>query len=99
MPTKKAQKKATDTKRDAKKKVIASYAKHDKDTGSAQVQIAILTKRINELTDHLKEHKKDNHSRRGLLLMVGKRRKLLNYLKNSKPETYEEVIKGLELRK
>lgn len=86
-------------KRDLKKKVITSYAKHDKDTGSAQVQIAILTKRINELTDHLKEHKKDNHSRRGLLLMVGKRRKLINYLKNSKPEIYDEVIKGLELRK
>ena len=85
--------------RDQKKKVIAKYAKHQKDTGSAQVQIAILTKRINELTEHLKEHKKDNHSRRGLLLMVGKRRKLLNYLKNSKPEIYDEVIKGLELRK
>lgn len=85
--------------RDKKKKVIAKYAKHDKDTGSAQVQVAILTKRINELTEHLKEHKKDNHSRRGLLLMVGKRRKLLNYLKNSKPEVYEEVLKGLELRK
>lgn len=85
--------------RDQKKKVIAKYAKHDKDTGSAQVQAAILTKRINELTEHLKEHRKDNHSRRGLLLMVGKRRKLLNYLKNSKPVVYEEVIKELELRK
>lgn len=92
-------KKVTVKKTDTKKEVIDIYAKHDKDTGSAQVQIAILTKRINELTDHLKEHKKDNHSRRGLLLMVGKRRKLLNYLKNSKPEVYEEVIKGLELRK
>lgn len=91
--------KATVTKHDKKKKVISDYAKHDKDTGSAQVQIAILTKRINELTNHLKEHKKDNHSRRGLLLMVGKRRKLINYLKNSKPEVYAEVIKGLELRK
>jgi len=91
--------KTTITKHDQKKKVISTYAKHDKDTGSAQVQIAILTKRINELTDHLKEHKKDNHSRRGLLLMVGKRRKLINYLKNSKPEVYEEVIKGLALRK
>lgn len=90
---------ATITKHDQKKKVIATFAKHDKDTGSAQVQIAILTKRINELTEHLKEHKKDNHSRRGLLLMVGKRRKLINYLKNSKPEIYDEVIKGLELRK
>ncbi len=91
--------KATTKKNDQKKKVMATFAKHDKDTGSAQVQIAILTKRINELTEHLKEHKKDNHSRRGLLLMVGKRRKLLNYLKNSKPEVYEEVIKGLKLRK
>ena len=87
------------TKRDQKKKVIKKYAKHDKDTGSAQVQIAILTKRINELTSHLKDHKKDSHSRRGLLLMVGKRRKLLNYLKNSMPEKYEEVIKSLKLRK
>ena len=95
----KSDQKTATTKHDQKKKVISTFAKHDKDTGSAQVQIAILTKRINELTAHLKEHKKDNHSRRGLLLMVGKRRKLLNYLKNSKPEVYEEVIKGLELRK
>ena len=86
-------------KRDQKKKVIAKHAKHAKDTGSAQVQIAILTKRINELTSHLKTHKKDNHSRRGLLLMVGKRRKLLNYLKNSKPEVYEQVLGSLKLRK
>lgn len=82
-----------------KKAVIAKFAKHDKDTGSAQVQIAILTKRITELSEHLQEHKKDNHSRRGLLLMVGKRRKLLNYLKNSKPEVYESVIQSLSLRK
>jgi len=86
-------------KREQKKKVITKFAKHQKDTGSAEVQIAILTNRINELTEHLKEHKKDNHSRRGLLLMVGKRRKLLNYLKNSKPEVYETVIKELTLRK
>jgi small subunit ribosomal protein S15 len=86
-------------KSDQKKKVIAKYAKHPKDTGSAQVQVAILTKRINELTGHLKTHNKDNHSRRGLLLMVGKRRKLLNYLKNSKPELYEEVLASLKLRK
>jgi len=86
-------------KRDKKIKVIIKYAKHEKDTGSPQVQIAILTERINELTEHLKAHKKDNHSRRGLLLMVGKRRKLLNYIKNSKPEVYEGVLKGLELRK
>lgn len=86
-------------KRDQKKKIITKHAKHEKDTGSAQVQIAILTKRINELTGHLKEHNKDNHSRRGLLLMVGKRRKLLNYIKNSKPELYEEVLTSLKLRK
>jgi len=86
-------------KRDKKKIVITKFAKHDGDTGSAEVQIAILTERINELTEHLKEHSKDNHSRRGLLLMVGKRRKLLNYLKNSKPEAYEVVIKSLALRK
>jgi small subunit ribosomal protein S15 len=86
-------------KREVKKKVISKYAKHPKDTGSAEVQVAILTKRIDELTDHLKEHKKDNHSRRGLLLMVGKRRRLLNYLKNSKPESYEGVLKTLALRK
>ncbi|PIZ73115.1 30S ribosomal protein S15 [Candidatus Peregrinibacteria bacterium CG_4_10_14_0_2_um_filter_43_11] len=87
------------TKREKKKSVITSFASHPKDTGSTHVQIAILTQKINELTEHLKEHKKDNHSRRGLLLMVGKRRKLLNYLKNSKPQDYEEVIKSLELRK
>jgi small subunit ribosomal protein S15 len=86
-------------KRELKKKVIKKYAQHESDTGSAEVQIAILTTRINELTEHLQEHKKDNHSRRGLLLMVGKRRKLLNYLKNSKPAAYDDVIKLLELRK
>ena len=86
-------------KRDDKKSIITQYAKHQKDTGSAQVQIAILTNRINELTEHLKEHKKDNHSRRGLLLMVGKRRKLLNYVKNSQPEKYPELIASLNLRK
>ena len=86
-------------KREQKKKVITKHGKHAKDTGSTQVQVAILTKRINELTEHLKTHKKDNHSRRGLLLMVGKRRKLLNYIKNSKPEVYEEVLTTLKLRK
>ena len=87
------------TKRDQKKIIITKFAKHQKDTGSAQVQIALLTTRINELTEHLKEHKKDNHSRRGLLAMVGQRRRLLNYIKNSKPEVYEDVIKSLSLRK
>lgn len=86
-------------KRDAKKKLITKHAKHAKDTGSAQVQIAILTERINELTEHLKLHKKDNHSRRGLLAMVGKRRKLLNYYKSKSAEGYEALIKTLDLRK
>jgi small subunit ribosomal protein S15 len=85
--------------REKKKKIIAKHASHAKDTGSANVQIAILTERINELTDHLKIHKKDAHSRRGLLSMVGKRRRLLNYIKNKNPESYQDVIKTLELRK
>ncbi len=85
--------------REKKKKVIAKHAKHQKDTGSAQVQIAILTERINELTEHLKEHKKDTHSRKGLLSMVGKRRRLLNYVKKKNPDKYQDVIKTLELRK
>jgi len=86
-------------KREEKKKVISKHARHAKDTGSAEVQIAILTKRINELTEHLKGHKKDNHSRRGLLAMVGKRRKLLNYLKSKNAEGYQGLIKTLDLRK
>jgi len=85
--------------REKKKKIIAKHAKHQKDTGSAQVQIAILTERINELTDHLKVHKKDIHSRKGLLSMVGKRRRLLNYVKSKNPDKYQEVVKTLELRK
>lgn len=86
-------------KRTKKKKIIGKFAEHKTDTGSPQVQIALLTERINQLTDHLKEHRNDNHSRHGLLLMVGKRRKLLNYLKNSKPGMYEDVLKSLKLRK
>ena len=86
-------------KRTKKKKIITKFAKHKKDTGSPQIQVALLTERINQLTSHLKEHRNDNHSRHGLLLMVGNRRKLLNYLKNSKPEAYEEVLKTLKLRK
>ncbi len=86
-------------KRAKKKKIIGKHAKHQKDTGSAKVQIAILTERINELTGHLKTHKKDTHSRRGLLSMVGKRRKLLNYYKSKDPEKYAELIKTLDLRK
>lgn len=85
--------------RAAKKKIIAGHQTHQKDTGSPQVQVAILTARIEYLTEHLKTHKKDNHSRRGLLLMVGKRRKLLNYLKNKNLEEYQKTIAELKLRK
>lgn len=86
-------------KRPDKKKVIKDYAVHPKDTGSPQVQIAILTERIKQLSSHLEEHSKDNHSRRGLLMMVGKRRKLLNYLKLNEKETYDELMAKLELNK
>jgi len=86
-------------KRPDKKKVIKDYAVHPKDTGSPQVQIAILSERIKQLSSHLEEHSKDNHSRRGLLMMVGKRRKLLNYLKLNEKETYDELMAKLELNK
>jgi small subunit ribosomal protein S15 len=85
-------------KRTEKKKVIQGFAVHPKDTGSPQVQIAILTNRIKQLSSHLEEHPKDNHSRRGLLMMVGKRRKLLNYLKLNEKETYDELVSKLELK-
>ena len=86
-------------KRDDKKGIIKTYAVHPKDTGSPQVQIAILTERINQLSKHLEEHSKDNHSRRGLLMMVGKRRKLLNYLRLNSKDIYEELLAKLQLRK
>ncbi|MBT3318267.1 MAG: 30S ribosomal protein S15 [Clostridia bacterium] len=79
--------------------IIEQYAVKDGDTGSPEVQIALLTERINHLTEHLKIHKKDHHSRRGLLKMVGKRRGLLNYLMKKDIERYREVIKTLNLRK
>lgn len=82
-----------------KKAIIADFARDKKDTGSPEVQVAILTSRINALQQHLEIHKKDNHSRRGILLMVGKRRKLLNYLKRTDVAKYEEVLERLELRK
>ncbi|MDB6174486.1 MAG: ribosomal protein [Chthoniobacteraceae bacterium] len=72
---------------------------HDKDTGSADVQVALLSKRINQLTDHLKSHLKDHHSRRGLLQMVARRRKLLDYLKRTASDRYKSVIEKLNLRK
>lgn len=85
--------------KDEKQGIIDGFKLHDNDTGSPEVQIAILTKRINHLTEHLKIHKKDHHSRRGLLKMVGKRRRLLNYLQNNSVERYRSIIKKLNLRK
>ena len=82
-----------------KKAIIQSYAVHPQDTGSPQVQIAILTNRIQELTKHLEEHPKDNHSRRGLLIMVGKRRKLLNYLRLNNKDEFEKLNEMLGLKK
>ena len=82
-----------------KLEIINAYKKHDTDTGSPEVQIALLTDRINHLNEHLKEHKKDNHSRMGLLKMVGKRRSLLNYLKKKDLEGYRALIEKLNLRK
>jgi small subunit ribosomal protein S15 len=82
-----------------KKDVIEKFKLHEKDTGSSGVQIAILTERINGLTEHFKAHKKDHHSRQGLLKMVNKRRRLLEYLKNIDKAEYENIIKKLVLRK
>jgi small subunit ribosomal protein S15 len=82
-----------------KQELITEYATKDGDTGSPEVQVAILSERINNLTDHLKTHKKDHHSRRGLLMMVGQRRRLLDYLNAKKAERYEDLIKRLGLRR
>ena len=79
--------------------IMKEYATHEGDTGSPEVQIAVLTRRINDLTEHLKEHKKDHHSRRGLLKMVGQRRGLLNYLKDKDIERYRAIVASLGLRK
>lgn len=86
-------------KNEIKNDIIKQHKLHDSDTGSPEVQIAILTERINQLTEHLKFHKKDFHSRRGLLKMVGKRRGLLNYLRDKQPERYRNIIAKLGLRK
>ena len=86
-------------KKDLKQEIIAKYKRDENDTGSPEVQIALLTERINELTEHLKVHKKDNHSRRGLLKMVGKRRNLLNYLAKKDINRYREIVEKLGLRK
>ncbi|MCK8826263.1 30S ribosomal protein S15 [Natroniella acetigena] len=80
-----------------KQEIINEYGRHDNDTGSAEVQIAILTERITELTEHLKDHKQDHNSRRGLLKMVGRRR-LLRYLKNNDIESYRKLISDLGIR-
>ena len=82
-----------------KQEIIAKYKLHENDTGSPEVQIAILTERINHLNEHLKSHKKDPHSRRGLLKMVGQRRGLLNYLMKNDIERYRSIIERLGLRK
>ena len=79
--------------------VIREYGQHDADTGSPEVQVALLTQRINHLTDHLREHKHDHHSRRGLLKLVGQRRRLLNYLKEKDIERYRTLISELGLRR
>ncbi|MDY6913916.1 MAG: 30S ribosomal protein S15 [Planctomycetota bacterium] len=82
-----------------KKGIVAEHRRHEYDTGSSEVQIALLTARINHLTEHLKTHKKDHASRRGLLKMVGKRSSLLKYLSNTAPERYAQIIGKLGLRK
>jgi len=84
---------------ETKEKILKDVARNEKDTGSPEVQVALFTEKIKQLTDHLKTHKKDEHSRRGLLKMVGKRRRLLDYLSKKNKETYELLIKKLGLRK
>lgn len=84
--------------KEEKQELIEKYGKHSEDTGSAPVQVAILTKKINELTEHLKEHPSDHHSRRGLLQMVGKRKSFLEYLERKEPETYDKLKEELKIR-
>ena len=86
-------------RKEEKTAIIEQYATHPGDTGSPEVQIAVLTSRINELTEHLRVHKHDNHSRRGLLMMVGKRRKMLDYLANKDINRYRALIAKLGIRK
>jgi small subunit ribosomal protein S15 len=87
------------TVKEVKERIVGDYRTHDSDTGSSQVQIALLTQRINELTDHFKTHKKDNNSRRGLLQLVSRRRKLLDYLKRRDIDQYHAIIERLGLRR
>lgn len=84
--------------KEVKQGVINTYKRHESDTGSPEVQVAILSKRIVELTDHFKAHAKDHHSRRGLIMMVSQRRKLLDYLKKTDVERYRALVKQLEIR-
>lgn len=83
----------------AKAQIVDGYRRFDGDTGSPEVQVALLTSRINYLTDHLRDHKNDKHSRRGMMALVAKRRKLLDYLKRTEPETYKKLIEKLGLRR
>lgn len=87
------------TAKETKEDILQNYRTHESDTGSPQVQVALLTQRINELTDHFKTHKKDNHSRRGLLKMVSQRRSLLDYLKRKDIEQYHTIVERLGLRR
>jgi small subunit ribosomal protein S15 len=84
---------------ETKQEIVTKFGKTDTDTGSTEVQVALLTVRINHLTEHLREHKKDHHSRRGLLMLVGQRRRLLKYMQKSNLEGYRELIKELGLRR
>jgi small subunit ribosomal protein S15 len=84
---------------ETKKSIIEKFRLHEGDSGSAEVQIALLTERINQLTEHFKVHTKDHHSRRGLMKLVGRRRRLLDYLKQNKLDTYRELVKSLGLRR
>ena len=84
---------------EAKRDIVATHGRGDEDTGSTEVQVALLTARINELTEHLREHRKDHHSRRGLLMLVGKRRRLLKYLQRADIDRYRALIRELGLRR
>ena len=84
---------------DTKKRLIEQFRVHEGDTGSPEVQVALLTERINSLTDHFKQHAKDHHSRRGLLMLIGKRRSLLEYLRKKDPERYRTIIDRLGIRR
>jgi small subunit ribosomal protein S15 len=84
---------------DAKREIVDRYGRDQRDTGSTEVQVALLTARINDLTQHLREHTKDHHSRRGLLMLVGKRRRLLKYLQSSDIDRYRQLIQQLGLRR